>query len=256
MTSSGATGSGPFTRLPSRSRADQVRDQLADAIKSGVYPVGAKLPSERELTEMLGVSRVSLREGLRSLEAVGMIEVRHGNGYFVTATVRRPSDDLIKWVGDHRAEVMDMMLVRGALDELAAGEAAARADADCREAIERAHQAFLSASATQEPDLDSLADLDIAFHLAVAEASGSSLLSDLLGELHQHLREARTAGFSPAGRLRLSAIEHQAIVDAVLAGDVAGARAAAAAHIARVRELLGGMERNPDPEAPEDSESR
>lgn len=233
------TGSDHFTRLPSRSRADHVRDQLAEAIKNGVYPVGAKLPSERELTEMLGVSRVSIREGMRSLEAVGLVEVRHGNGYFVTATVRSTSSDMIKWLGEHRAEVMDMMLVRGALDELAAGEAAVRADGEQRTAIRRAHEAFVAAVGAEEAELDVLAKLDIAFHLAIAEASGSSLLIDLLGELHQHLREARSVGFTPAGRLDLSVAEHQAIFDAVAAGDAPAARAAAAVHIARVRELLG-----------------
>ncbi|CAN3130614.1 FadR/GntR family transcriptional regulator [Mycobacterium sp. smrl_JER01] len=234
-----------FTRLPpARSRADHVRDQLAEAIKNGLYPVGAKLPSERELTEALGVSRVSIREGLRSLEAVGLIEVRHGNGYFVTATVR-PSVDVIKWFGQHRAEVMDMMLVRGALDELAAAEAAARADNDHRESIRTAHEAFVAAVAADRWELDVLASLDIAFHLAIAEASKSSLLIDLLGELHQHLREARSVGFTPDGRLNQSVAEHQAIFDAIAAGDVPAARAAAGVHITHVRELLSSMESGP-----------
>ena len=236
------TSSDHFTRLPSRSRADQVRDQLAEAIKNGIYPVGAKLPSERELTEMLGVSRVSIREGMRSLEAVGLVEVRHGNGYFVTATVRRPSVNVMKWLGEHRDEVMDMMLVRGALDELAAGEAATRADGDHRAAIRSAHEAFVAAVAADERELDVLASLDIAFHLAIAEASSSSLLIDLLGELHQHLREARSVGFTPAGRLKLSVTEHQAIFDAVAVGDAPAARAAAAVHITHVRELLGAID--------------
>jgi DNA-binding FadR family transcriptional regulator len=236
------TDSGHFTRLPSRSRADQVRDQLAEAIKNGIYPVGAKLPSERELTEMLGVSRVSVREGMRSLEAVGLVEVQHGNGYFVTAAVRRPSGDMIKWLDEHRAEVMDMMLVRGALDELAAAEAAIRADDVQRAAMSRTHEAFLAAVNAEERELDALADLDIAFHLSIAEASGSSLLIDLLGELHQHLREARSVGFTPVGRLDLSAAEHQAIYDAIVAGDPPTARAAAAVHIKHVCELLGAID--------------
>lgn len=232
------TSSSHFTRLPSRSRADQVRDQLGEAIKKGIYPVGAKLPSERELTEMLGVSRVSVREGMRSLEAVGLVEVRHGHGYFVKATVRRPTIDVMKWLGEHRAEVMDMMLVRGALDELAAGEAARRADEEHRTAMRMAHDAFVAAVGAGERDLDTLANLDIAFHLAIAQASGSPLLVDLLGELHQHLREARSVGFTPAGRLDLSIAEHQTIFDTIISGDVQGARTAAALHIAHVREML------------------
>lgn len=236
------SASGPFTKLQSRSRADQVRDQLGDAIANGTYPVGAKLPSERILTEMLGVSRVSLREGLRSLEAVGLIEVRHGDGYYVTATRAAPRVDAIKWLGEHHTEVMDMMLVRGALDEVAAAEAAQRATPEQVLAIREAHEAFVAAVRSNERDLKALADLDVAFHLSIVDATGSSMLIDLLGELHHHLREARSVGFTPVGRLELSASEHQAIFDAIAASDADAAKSATATHIAHVKQLLGALE--------------
>jgi GntR family transcriptional repressor for pyruvate dehydrogenase complex len=232
---------GPFTRLPSRSRANQVRDQLSAAIRSGTYPIGSKLPPERELVEIFGVSRVSLREGIRSLEAVGLVEVRHGNGYFVIDPSRRPTTDLINWLGDHRTEVLEMLMVRGALDELAAREAARIADLAAIDVIRSAHAEFMAEASLAAPDLDRLAELDIAFHLTIASASASSMLIDLLGELHQHLNQARRAGFEPKGRVDLASREHQAIFDAIEAGDERAAREAVAGHISQVRDTLGSI---------------
>lgn len=232
----------PFTRLPARSRADHVRDQLSAAIRRGTYPVGSKLPTERELTEMLGVSRVSVREGIRSLEAVGLVEVRHGNGCYVSEPSRRPTHDLIDWLGAHRTEALEMLVVRGALDEVAACEAARRRDPLSIAAIRAAHAAFVAEAEQPKPDLDRLAELDIAFHLAIADASRSTLLIDLLGELHQHLTPARRAGFEPDGQVLRSADEHQEILDAVAAGDEESARRRVAHHIERVREILRSRE--------------
>jgi len=231
----------PFTRLSSRSRADQVHDQLAAAIRAGVYPVGSKLPPERELVEMFGVSRVSVREGIRSLEAVGLVEDRHANGCFVLDPSRRPADSLIDWLGQHRREVLDMLLVRGALDEVAALEAARRSDPAAIEAIRTAHSAFLEEAGKAAPSLDVLAERDIAFHLSIADASSSSLLIDLLGELHQHLNQARRAGFEPHDRIAHSSREHEAILEAIAAGDEVAAREAVVVHIARVRETLRSL---------------
>lgn len=235
------TDATPFTRLPSRSRADQVRDQLTTAIRSGVYPVGSKLPPERELVDMFGVSRVSLREGIRSLEAIGLVEVRHGNGCFVTDPARRPANDLIKWLVEHRGEVLDMLMVRGALDAVAAEQAARRRDPEAIVVATRAHEAFVAATYEPLRDLDRIAELDIAFHLAVATASGSSLLIDLLGELHQHLNQARRAAFEFESRLDGSRREHQAILDAIVAGDEEAARATVTAHIGHVRDSLSTL---------------
>ncbi|WP_432994198.1 FadR/GntR family transcriptional regulator [Dactylosporangium sp. CA-233914] len=236
------TGPAPFTRLTPRSRADHVRDQLAAAIRRGTYPVGSKLPTERELTEMLGVSRVSVREGIRSLEAVGLVEVRHGNGCYVIEPSRRPTLDLIDWLGAHRSEVLEMLVVRGALDEVAAREAARRHDPRYIEAIRAAHAGFVAETEQAEPDLDRLAELDIAFHLSIADASRSALLIDLLGELHQHLTPARRAGFEHDGQVRRSAEEHHAILDAIAAGDEEAARRCVAHHIERVRDILRSHE--------------
>lgn len=227
-----------FSRLTHVSRSAQVRDQLEAAIRRGDYAVGDRLPSERELTELLGVSRVSVREAIRSLEAVGLVHVRHGDGCFVADPAERPGRELARWLDLHRDEVLDLLRVRGALDELAAEEAAGRRDPRELEAVRAAHEAFAEAVQRPGATVDELTALDVAFHTALARASGSALLANLLADLHEHLADSRRVGFHPRGRPPASAQEHAAIVEAVEAGRRAAARRAAAAHIENVRRTL------------------
>jgi DNA-binding FadR family transcriptional regulator len=227
-----------FSRLQVVPRSAQVRDQLTRAIQDGEYAVGDHLPSERELSEMFGVSRVSVREAIRSLEAVGLVEVKHGAKTTVVDPADRPPRDLDRWIQANRDEVLELLKVRGALDELAAQAAAELGDAERIEAVRAAHGAFsaLSGAATA----DEFAERDTAFHLAVAEAAGSELLRDLLLELHGHLAESRAVFFSPPRRAAASAKEHEAILDAIEHGDGAAARRATRKHIASVRTVMQG----------------
>ncbi|HEU4657489.1 MAG TPA: FCD domain-containing protein [Capillimicrobium sp.] len=225
-----------FSRLKLVPRSAQVREQLEQAIARGDYAPGDRLPSERELSEMFGVSRVSIREALRSLEAVGLVEVRHGAGTIVLDSSQRATRDLSRWMRANRGEVLELLRVRAALDELAAAEAAERQDESDLAAIRAAQDAF--AEAAEAEDRGRLSDLDMAFHLAVAQASGSQLLANLLTELHGHLAESRAVFFGPEGRAKVSAAEHEAIIDAIERGDDAAAREAIRTHVASVRAVM------------------
>jgi DNA-binding FadR family transcriptional regulator len=228
-----------FTKVNSSLRSTQVRQHLETAIERGDYKPGDRLPSERELTEIFGVSRVSVREAISSLEAVGLVEVRHGNGCFVTEPGAGRGD---RWLALHQDEALELLTVRGALDEVAAREAAHRAGAaqgsDVVAGIRAAHEAFATAEEAGAP-VEELSALDVAFHMSIAEASGSPLLADLLRDLHRHSADAsRAQAYVLAGRAEMSAREHAAILDAIEAGHVVGAGAAAAAHVQRVSAFL------------------
>lgn len=225
-----------YTALPTVTRTQQVRDQLQAAIDAGDYKPGDWLPSERELVEMLGVSRVSVREAIRSLEAVGAVEIRHGRGCFVaTSRSDRYASSFSHWLTVHRDEIFELLKVRGALDELAAESAAAQADAADVARLRALNGEF---AAVGEDDLDALVRRDVVFHDAVAEASGSALLGDLLRELHETFNESRQATLRPPGRAAASASEHDAIISAIEARDGTAARAAIVAHLASVRSAL------------------
>jgi GntR family transcriptional repressor for pyruvate dehydrogenase complex len=229
-----------FSRLDGTSRSTQVRKQLEDAIRRADYRPGDKLPSERELVEMLGVSRVSVREAICSLEAIGLVEVRHGTGTIVLEqTGREPTAGLSRWMRINRDEVLELLTVRAALDELAGEEAALRHDAEPLLAVRAAHTAF--AQAAEEDRRDELPGLDERFHIAIAEASGSVLLRDLLVELHSPLERSRELFFAPDHRAKASTGEHAAILAALVAGDGPAARRAIGAHVESVRALIGEL---------------
>jgi GntR family transcriptional regulator, transcriptional repressor for pyruvate dehydrogenase complex len=223
-------------------RSHVVRDELLAAIKRGELKPGDPIPSERRLGETFGVSRVSVREALRSLEAMQLVEIHHGRGSFVA---RGPDDryagPFASWIQVHRDAVHDLLKVRGALDELAAGEAASRHDADDLTRLRSAQSAFAELAGREGAELEELTALDVEFHLAIARAARSELLLRLSDDLHHQLSESRAAVFALRTRAIESAAEHATIVDAVARRDADAARTAVARHIASVRELLDSI---------------
>lgn len=199
------------------SPTQQVREQLLEAIRRGDVAPGAALPSERELCEVFGVSRVSVREAIAGLEAMGLISVQHGRGAFVRPGVgQQYAGSFGRYLELHRAELLELMRVRGALDELAATEAAAHGTAEGLAEVTTAHEAFRTAAEEERPDIAHIAELDVAFHLAIAKAAPGGLLPLLLAELNGLLAESRLMTLSRPGQLPRSVDQHQQIVDAIL----------------------------------------
>ena len=220
-------------------RSHAVRDGLLAAIRKGELKPGDPIPSERRLGETFGVSRVSVREALRSLEAINLVEVHHGRGAFVAeGPDTRFAEPFTNWLELHRDAVIDLLNVRGALDELAAQEAATKHDEDDLMRLRGAQSAFAEAAGRDGASAEELMELDVAFHLAIAGAAHSELLFHLESDLHNQLTESRAAMFAPRTRPTNSAAEHATIVDAIARHDAVQARLAVAAHIATVRTLI------------------
>lgn len=235
-----------YTALPLVSRTQHVRDQLVAAINRGDYAPGERLPSERELVELMGVSRVGVREAIRSLEAIGMVEVQHGRGCFVSSSPgERYASSFSRWVTSHGDEAFELLRVRGALDELAA-ELAATTGADHGDELRALNAAF---AAVDPADMEALVAADVAFHDAVGEASGSPLLAGLLRDLHETFNESRRVTLHPSGRPAESAREHEAIITAIERGDAKRAKAAVSAHLRSVRDALTEFLETSDMEA-------
>jgi DNA-binding FadR family transcriptional regulator len=217
-----------------------VRRQIEEAIRRGDFASGERLPSERELVETFGVSRVSVREAIRSLEGLGLLRVYQGRGAFVTDRRSGFGEPIARWLEIHRDEILELLDVRAALDGFAAECAVRRDDAEHAAAIVVAEHAFARA-VDDGAETAELVALDIDFHLAIADAAGNGLLYDLLSDVHLYLAEARHAVLAPEGRPAQSAAEHGRIRDAVVARDAEAARAATYAHFASVRELVAAQ---------------
>jgi DNA-binding FadR family transcriptional regulator len=216
-------------------RSEQVRKQIQDAIEEGRFGPGERLPAERDLAETMGVSRVSVREAMKSLEALGMIVIKHGSGCFVAkAPMERFTDSFSTWLDTHRDEVLELLNVRGALDQFAAGSAAERGAAVTK--LRESNRAFRAAG--KRANIKEIVECDEQFHKRIAEASGSELLASLLAELHALLAPSRYIVLTPQAQPERSASEHDAIIDAIAARDPEAARAAVAKHIDSTRSAV------------------
>lgn len=227
---------GGFTSVRRVSPTHQVREQLLAAIERGDFLAGAALPSERKLCEMFGVSRVSVREAIAGLESTGLVRVEHGRGVFVRDSANDAyAGPFAKYLEIHREELVELLKVRGALDELAAVEGTEHATSDGIAGMRKAEEAFRLAVESGETDLRKLSELDVAFHLSIAALTKGELLARLLGELNGVLEESRRVTLSRRGQLQRSSDEHSAIADAIAKKDPLAARLAVREHLVHIR---------------------
>src|SRR3989337_1135285 len=94
----------PLRTIKRTQRSEEVRRQIEDAIRAGDFPPGERLPSERELVETFGVSRVSVREAIRSLETLGLVRVYQGRGAFVNDRRSGFGEQMTRWLELHPGE--------------------------------------------------------------------------------------------------------------------------------------------------------
>lgn len=210
--------------------SDQVTAQLQTLMVEGVLKAGEKMPSERELCELLGVSRTVVREAVRALVVKGLVEVRPGGGM----AVRTPDTSLV-------SELMSMMLrtdkneiafahvqeVRRLIEVEAAGLAAERRDEQDLQRME----AQLRATVEFEHDPQRWAEADVAYHAAIATATHNPLYPVLLGTISDLLMEVRLTGISLPGTAQKAQGFHLPIFERIKAGDRVGARKAMMDHL-------------------------
>jgi GntR family transcriptional regulator, transcriptional repressor for pyruvate dehydrogenase complex len=163
-----------------RSRiAEQIFRELKDGIVLGTIPQGTKLPSERELALRYGVSGPTVREAIRGLTLLGLADVRHGSGAFVTAnTESLVATSLSTVIQLGKAGVADVLGVLGVLNEHAAGLAAVAATGEDHARLHAALDA-LSRATTAEMAADAVRS----FHSSIAIAAHNPLLAALCGFL-------------------------------------------------------------------------
>ncbi|SFU48289.1 FadR/GntR family transcriptional regulator [Alicyclobacillus macrosporangiidus] len=226
-------------KIPRSRLSDVVVDRIKAMIQSGEYPPGKRLPSEKDLAEAFGVSRMCIREALSVLAAARIIEVRHGEGSFVRQV------DVSTYIPPVAASLLNfpeaalhLLEVRILLEAGAAELAAARADEETVRQMEEALAAYwdeVSAHGTG-------ANSDLRLHRAIARATQNPVLVELMDRISDLVAEgmAYTLGKNQgdAERVRQVADEHAAIVAAIRQHDAAAARTAMVDHLENVRGKL------------------
>ncbi|WP_088282025.1 FadR/GntR family transcriptional regulator [Ideonella sp. A 288] len=211
--------------------SEQVAQQLAAQVRDGTLAPGAKLPTEARLVEQFQVSRTVVREAVARLKSQGLVDSRQGSGVFVCASPAIAPLNFDPRHAGSRQAVVQMVVVRRALESEVAALAAQRRTAT---GLRRIRQAVAALDSAVQAGGDGVEE-DVRLHRAMADAAGNPFLIDTLDYLAQFLRgatrvtranEARRADFAQQVRE-----EHAAIVQAIEAGDADAARAAAARHM-------------------------
>ncbi len=215
-------------------------EQLATAIRLGVYPLGTTLPSERDLAAILHVSRATLREAMAALREAGLVETRRGRGggTVVTLKPRTPSARAAARISpERRRDWLDALEFRRVVEPGAAYLAArGRPDGVRREQLEHA---LADVEAARKPAAHRQADSR--FHLTVASLAGSPRVIEAVTSVQATLHEMLLAIPVLGANIAHSDRQHAALVKAILAGNADRARAVMEEHCDDTAALLRGL---------------
>lgn len=214
---------------------DDAITKIKDMILGGQLSAGDRLPPEKELSEQLGLSRSSLREAVKALETIRVLDVRRGDGTYVTSLEPKLLQESVSFMVELHSDtsVMELLEVRRILESSAAFSAANRITAE-----------DIARLGTEIDDVDTssvedLLDHDLRFHGIIAEAAGNAYLAGLLSGLNSRTARARIwRALTQQNAVERTLAEHRAIVAALENGDSELARAATMVHISGVEQWL------------------
>jgi DNA-binding FadR family transcriptional regulator len=216
---------------------EQALGAIMRLLTSGELGPGDRLPAERDLALRLGVSRSTLREAVRGLEMMRVVQVRHGDGIFVTSLeaplLLEAAGFAMQLLRDH--EVVELLEVRATLEGSAAALASARMTDEQLRLLSQRLEALDAATTA-----DGFLEADIAFHGCIAASAGNGVLASLLDTFSSRTYRARylNAGLGLDESLLSGRAAHRRIYDAVAARDPEAARASASAHVVTVATWL------------------
>jgi GntR family transcriptional regulator, transcriptional repressor for pyruvate dehydrogenase complex len=215
---------------------DAAIEQIKSMIVSGELAPGDRLPPEKDLAESLGLSRSSMREAVKALEVMRVLDVRRGDGTYVTSLEPHLLLEAISFVVDMHDDnsLLEIFAVRRLLESHTASVAARTAGE--KELEELYSEVAMTADMT---DIESLVAHDLRFHSAIAQAAGNSYLASLLDSLTSQTVRARIwRGLTEEDAVERTLSEHRAITDAIAARDADLASALATAHVSGVERWL------------------
>lgn len=215
---------------------DEAIEKIKAMIVSGELSPGDRLPPEKELSERLGLSRNSMREAVKALEVIRVLDVRRGDGTYVTSLEPHLLLEAIAFVVDMHDDdsMLEIFAVRRMLESQATGLAATLGSPDEIAGIEAE-----VASIDAEVGIEDLVEHDIRFHRAIVAMAGNAYLASLIEHLGSQTVRARVwRGLTEAGAVERTLSEHRAIADAIAQHDPVLATSLATAHIAGVERWL------------------
>lgn len=236
----------PFQRIEAEKLSHSVVRQIEQLILRGILRPGERLPSERELSERLGVSRPSLREAIAELQDRGLLATRAGAGIYVADVLGSAfSPALIRLISSHEEAVFDYIAFRRDLEAIAAERAAVQGSDTDLKVVDTIFRKMEAAHKKRNPADE--AELDAEFHLAILEASHNVILLHMMRSIFDLLKQGvffnRQMMFKSRTTRDLLLDHHRAINAALQARDAPAARAAVVEHLSYVESRLGELRR-------------
>ncbi len=224
-----------FVRVKRSRVHEDIVQQMTQLIKDGKLRPGDKLPPERELAETLGVSRPTLRNALRVLEGLRMIESRQGDGTYVSqANFEQLVAPLAAVLSTRAFLVKDILELRQIIEPPIAERAALKARPEDIEELE----SILAVQAKKAGEGLETAEEDTRFHYAIAEATGNQMVVHLIDLVMSLLGEVRASWLQVPDRREVSLAGHRAILNAIKARDQAAASQTMKEHIERIGQAI------------------
>jgi GntR family transcriptional repressor for pyruvate dehydrogenase complex len=215
---------------------DEAILKIKDMLLSGALRPGDRLPPEKDLSDSLGLSRNSLREAVKALELIRVLDVRRGDGTYVTSLEPRLLLEAMSFVVDLHQDhtVLDLFEVRRLLEPAAAAMATTKVTPD-----DLATLTSMLEEVGPETSVEDLVAHDVKFHGLISELSGNAYLSTLLESLSGSTLRARIwRGLTEENSVERTLAEHSAIVDAMALGNADLVRSWVTVHISGVESWL------------------
>jgi GntR family transcriptional repressor for pyruvate dehydrogenase complex len=239
-----------FERLHTQKNYMQIARQIRELIREGKLNVGDRLPAERDLVQQFGASRASVREALSALEMLGLIECRGGQGNYIKADGKDGTVDgemLRTLLQNH--DPFEIFEARLEMEPALAALAAERATEDERRKLSAHVEKLLAlgarilSEADREPAIQEYMDEDRKYHLEIGRCSHNSVLFTVFSGVNLMMKETHWRGMKSKGlaeekNVRSYAVEHEAILKAILARDPKAASREALNHLVVLKETL------------------
>jgi len=205
-------------------------DYILDGVMRGTIHKGDRIPSERELCKALGIGRSTLREAIKVLIMLGLLEIKKGQGTFVADSTTGFYTAPLAWgfiIGENSLE--EIAEVRTLLESESAYLATQRADKESMRQIKDAYEGL--SVAAEENDAERFTEMDVKFHLAIAQAAQNSAIFQMLSTIRRLLTIWINEVLVDYEALEITHKEHKKVYDCMRLGDAAGARAAMREHL-------------------------
>jgi len=197
---------------------------------------------ENELTRKLQVSRSSVREAVRILEANGHVVVKHGKGIFLCDSKVKEFEAFSLWLKENEPSILEHFEMRLILDPKAAGYAAEKADHNDVCKLEAVYQDFLARA--EDGNTAGLIKADEEFHEIIAKSTKNRTLHFLMKTMTNSLPEGWISSLHVPGRIQKTIIEHKKIIEAIKKGDAKEADRAMTTHLNNaLREIKSSIEK-------------